>query len=332
MRLLTLATLALAAGVAQARDITVSVDGKPVTFSGVGPQMMGGRVVVPLRGVFESLGATVDWRESDQSIYATKAPRTIWLRIGDHEAKVDGMPVHLDQPAVIYQGTTMVPLRFVSESLGADVHWNEAMQAVRITTAIEASTAPPVGGNYKELVLDSGTVLPMKLNTALSSNKSQEGDKFTATLDTKGEAFYAGLPKGTTVIGHVSTARPKDGKDPGVLDLAYDSVVLPDGSKYPVHGSLIGLDAKSVETKDGHLVAKNRSDDHKSVWIGAGAGAVLAVLTKGNILTNTVVGAALGYLYERLELGGSNVRDVNLKEGTTFGVRLDQDFVARIDR
>jgi len=333
LRLLTLSAIATAVVSAQAKDITVYVDGDPVYFANTGPRMMSNRVVVPLRGVFEKMGASVDWNESDQSITCTKAAKKIWLRIGDRNATIDGNNVTLDQPAVIYRGTTMVPLRFVSEALGADVKWNDSMQAVNITTGLNANNNGNNGnnGNTKTLMLDSGTVIPVVLSTNLSSNNSKEGDKFSAMVDTKGEANYAGIPKGSSILGHVSLARPKTSKDPGVLGLDYDALLLPDGSRVSVQGSQIGLDDKSVEMKDGKFVAKGvKSNDHKSVWIGAGAGAVLALITKGNILTDTVVGAALGYLYDTLHLGGSTNKDVMLKAGTEVGVRLDQDLIAKI--
>lgn len=314
--------------------------------------MIGDRVVVPLRGVFERLGATVDWQPSNQSITARNGNKEIWLQIGNREARINGTPVTLDQSALLYAGTTMVPLRFVSESLGADVRWQDALQTVYIQTNGAASLSEDLnardrnrnrdrdrdrnrnqGNAWKQVMLQSGTVIPLVLDTPLSSRTAREGDKFVARIDTNGTAEYQGLPKGTLVQGHVSYAREMKGREPGALALDYDSLVTPGGTRIPIQGSLISLDSKDVETEDGRMVAKNKRSDnnHQNVWIGAGAGAILAVVTKGNIITNSVIGAALGYLYDQINKD-SKPADVTLKSGTTFGLRLEDDFTARIER
>jgi hypothetical protein len=121
-------------------------------------------------------------------------------------------------------------------------------------------------------------------------------------------------------------ARPRRDNDPGVLDLEFRRLKLPSGESFPIEGSLIGLDNKSVrKTSDGKLIA---TPDHRNnrltyVGIGAGAGLVIGALTK-HTLEDTVIGGGLGYLFGALEKGHSQARDVNLKSGTEIGVRLDQ--------
>ncbi|MBS1722916.1 MAG: copper amine oxidase N-terminal domain-containing protein [Armatimonadetes bacterium] len=328
---------------ATAADIQVYVDGSPVNFEYGKPMKVHDRVVVPLRGVFERLGATVDWNSADSSILCHKGTKEVWLRIGDRQARIDSQNVMLDQPAILYREVTMVPLRFVSEALGADVSWNEALQAVNISTvgagtwnnSNTGSTGTSANTHaYMDVVLEPGTVIPLILETQLNSKTALKGDRFTARLDTNGMSDYQGLPVGTTVMGHVTEVKAKTDKDPGVIDLGYDAVVLPDGRRYLIDGSTVSLDNKSVENRNGRLVAKGKSADGnlKSVWVGAGAGAVLGILTKTNVLTTTVVGAALGYLYDRLNINGDGTRDVQLDEGQKFGLRIDRDFVAKIDK
>ncbi|MBL8064664.1 MAG: copper amine oxidase N-terminal domain-containing protein [Chthonomonadaceae bacterium] len=332
-RISGLVLMTIAYSAAQAGGIRVYVDGDEVNFADQGPRMMNQRVCVPLRGVFERLGATVDWNDSDQTITCEKQTKRIWLKIGDPDARVDGKDVRLDQPAVLYRQTTMVPLRFVSESLGADVHWNEALQAVHITMAGHSENSNNNnGGTMRDIAFSTGTVVPVTLDQALSSNDSQEGDRFTATVGSAGQQSYANLPVGTLVMGHVTSAKAKTNKAPGVLAVEFDSIMTPNGMKYPVRGSVIGLDEKSVERKDGMIVARNTksNNDHKSVWIGAGAGAIIAIVTKNNLLTGTLVGAGLGYIYDLIDSGKSKSNDVRLDKGSAFGVRMDSDFMARV--
>jgi hypothetical protein len=113
-------------------QIRVEVDGQPVRFTAAGPQQVQGRVLVPLRGVLEQLGAYVSWDAGNREVTATRAGTDIRLRIGERTAFVNGRPTMLDVPATIYRGTTMVPLRFMSEALGADVEWVAQQQLVRI--------------------------------------------------------------------------------------------------------------------------------------------------------------------------------------------------------
>src|SRR5690349_9749864 len=124
------AVLALALGAAavfaSSQDIRVQVNGNQLNFPYAQPQYINGRVLVPLRGIFESLNAYVDWDQSTQTVHATKSGSDVTLHIGDHNALVNGETVTLDVPPMILNGTTMVPIRFVSESLGASVGWLSA--------------------------------------------------------------------------------------------------------------------------------------------------------------------------------------------------------------
>jgi hypothetical protein len=113
----------------------VNVDGKELTFD-VPPTIENGHVLVPVRAIFEALGAQVTWGGS--LVTATKGSTSIKLEIGGH-AFINDVPVTLDVPAKIVNGRMLVPLRFVSEALGAKVDWDGSTQTV---TIISTSTAP----------------------------------------------------------------------------------------------------------------------------------------------------------------------------------------------
>lgn len=122
----------LATGLASAQPITTELNGSRLTFDQP-PIMQDGRVLVPLRGIFESLGANVLYQPSNRTIKATEGSRTVELTLGQRQAFVDGRQMFLDVPANTIGGRTMVPLRFVSEALGADVKWQSATKTVAIT-------------------------------------------------------------------------------------------------------------------------------------------------------------------------------------------------------
>lgn len=104
--------------------------------------VLGGRVLVALRGVFERLGATVDWEAATQTVLAVRGSIVVELQIGSRQARVNDRVVLLDVPARIIGARTLVPLRFVSEALGATVQWQEATRTVLIATG---AAAPPPG-------------------------------------------------------------------------------------------------------------------------------------------------------------------------------------------
>jgi hypothetical protein len=334
-----------AAALAFGQHIRTTVNGEPVHFSDVQPVSMDGRVLVPVRGVFEHMGVNVDWEPASQAVYATGNGREVTLYVNKRVAKVDGKDVELDVPAQLYHGRTIVPLRFISEAMGAVVDWDADNELVAITTngigAANAHYVPRDGYRRNRdrnrdtsgvrtqpiantVVLAANTVIPVVLNQRLSSNDSSVGDTFTATVDNSNGNRYMGLPDGTIIEGHVSTVRAMSGRTPGVLGLAFDRFRFPDGRSTDLDGSLIGLDTKSIDNVNGRLVARKSSNrDTKYVGIGAGAGALIALATKNNVLTTTVIGAALGYLYDQQQ--NQNRRDVTLGKGTQFGVVLNQD-------
>ena len=177
--------------------------------------------------------------------------------------------------------------------------------------------------------LSSGTVLAVHLQDSLASNESQKGDHFTATIDdssSNGNWNTDALPVGTKVDGYVRSVIPQKDKNPGILDLAFDRVILPDGRSYSIQGSLISLDNKSVtKDKHGRLVAAKGHTTNRLTYAGygAGAGALVGLITsRKHLFEDTLLGAGAGYLFGALEKGKSP-SNVNLKAGTQMGVRLD---------
>lgn len=334
MRLHMMGAFVLLAPMAFAQQITVKVDGNEVDFPGMGPQMMGGRVMVPVRGVFEHMGALVTWHAATREVKARDANTDITLKIGSTSALVNGNPVSLDVPARVVNGRTIVPLRFLSENLGANVQWVEADRLVLITTGQGANTV--VTRNQvttrKFATIDAGTVLPVRLDQELSSTNSRRGDTFTASLRQDETETYAGLPWGTKVEGRVVTARPRNGNNPGVLELDFTYLRLPDGSRKAIAGSLISLDSSSVVRRDdGTIVVRPDKREDRLIYAGVGAagGLIVGLITK-KPLEGTILGGILGYLYGENKLRNQEANNVVLKPGTEFGVRLDQDVRVRV--
>jgi hypothetical protein len=111
----------------------VLLNGQPLATTAA-PVIVNGRTLVPMRDIFEALNATVVWNGATQEIRAQSDNRSIALQIGARTAVLNGQHVALDQPPLLFRGSTFVPLRFVSEALGTQVSWNSAGEEVRIVS------------------------------------------------------------------------------------------------------------------------------------------------------------------------------------------------------
>ena len=115
--------------------ISVLFDGKRIAFDQL-PVIENGRTLVPLRAIFEKIGATVEWDGDTQTVIAksTENGTIIRLTIDSTTAMVNGVQVSLDVPAKIINGRTLVPVRFVSDCFGVGVDWNGDIQSVILTS------------------------------------------------------------------------------------------------------------------------------------------------------------------------------------------------------
>lgn len=119
-------------------EISITVNSNPLTMD-VPPEIMNGRTMVPMRAVFEALGADVNWIGEEQMIIATSGNKIIVLKIGASilnycdVSTQENKNITLDVSPLIKEGRTLIPLRAVSEALGANVDWNGETRAITIT-------------------------------------------------------------------------------------------------------------------------------------------------------------------------------------------------------
>ena len=115
----------------QPDGITVILNGKQLEFD-VEPTLINSRTMVPMRVIFEALGAKVDWDGATQTAIGVTKNTTIKITIGkDYLLKNDNIVV-LDSPAVVISGRTLVPVRAIAESLDCKVEWYGETQVVEI--------------------------------------------------------------------------------------------------------------------------------------------------------------------------------------------------------
>lgn len=134
-------------------DISVTIDGTPVNFSGIGPQIVQDRTLVPARGVFEALGFDVEWYAPAQRVTLTRHDYTITLTVGSSSFTTNDIAHALEVPAQIISDSTFLPLRHPIESIGYSLDWCGNTRTVLIITTESApeSAAPQEASNTSEL-------------------------------------------------------------------------------------------------------------------------------------------------------------------------------------
>lgn len=114
-----------------ADDIKVIVNGKEVVFDQK-PIIDNNRTLVPLRAIFEALGASVGWDNDTNSVIATKDDTVIFMQIGHNKLFKNNEAIELDVPPKLVNDRTLVPVRAIAESFNLKVSWDEATQTVTI--------------------------------------------------------------------------------------------------------------------------------------------------------------------------------------------------------
>jgi len=116
---------------------TIYVDGEKLVTD-VEPFIEEDRTMVPMRAIFEAVGASVTWDQDTQTVISIKndeaTQNVVVLQIGNTSAFVNSESVALDVPAKVINDRTFVPLRFVMESLNANVDWDPDTFTVTVTS------------------------------------------------------------------------------------------------------------------------------------------------------------------------------------------------------
>lgn len=121
--------------------ISVTLNGTKITFD-VPPQIIDDRTMVPLRKIFEAMGASVEWNGDTQTITATKGDEQVIATVNSTTVYINSETKTIDVPPMIIDDRTLVPVRFVAESFGANVNWDGNSKTVIITTSDSISNVP----------------------------------------------------------------------------------------------------------------------------------------------------------------------------------------------
>jgi len=117
------------------RDISVEISGDKVHFDQE-PVLYNSRTMVPMRKIFEELGADVYWDNDTNTATGERGDRTVEITIGSNRMYLNGKAIMLDTPAILLAGRTLVPVRAIAEGLGCDVDWDDRNSVVEITPKV----------------------------------------------------------------------------------------------------------------------------------------------------------------------------------------------------
>lgn len=131
--LLTVLILCLFPITASAGAINVMLDNSKVNFLS-DPVIENGTTLVPMRQIFEAIGAKIEWNQASKQVTATLNNNSIVLTAGSNTAQLNGSNINLGTAPKIINGSTYVPIRFIAESTGANVDWDNTTKTVVITT------------------------------------------------------------------------------------------------------------------------------------------------------------------------------------------------------
>ncbi len=181
------------------REVTVVVDGKELDSLDMPAVIINSRALVPLRAIFEALGADVQWDGKLKKITANYNDDTIIMFIDNKAGVVNGNAFNMEVAPKIINDRTMVPVRAIAEALGASVAWDDAERTVNIKSYI-------VGGDDSGLNNSDSTVIGSDADADDSGNAT--GDN-TGTANPSAEettSIPAPDPQKVTDLSHVDTS------------------------------------------------------------------------------------------------------------------------------
>ncbi|MBE7046227.1 MAG: hypothetical protein E7396_02310 [Ruminococcaceae bacterium] len=225
-------------------DIKVQINGKACDFD-TKPMIINSRTMVPMRAIFEALGAKITWVDRTKTVVGVRNQKIVKLTINSPKAYIDGAEVTLDSAPVIVDSRTYVPVRFVSEALGEKVDWD---------------------GDTKTVIIDSDYLKAVAVDKGLDNLVSTyhrpipKEDEFKATSDWNDLIFYdsdakspdeifASLPEGKVIFDKskfMPYSKIQKGNDNTTVTTRED----------PELGTVLVLETKEVPEDTAGLIVK----------------------------------------------------------------------------
>ena len=216
-------------------------------------------------------------------------------------------------------------LSFMTAATAVDVAAQvKRRPTIKRRVVTKRTTVTPAARLY---TVASGKRFHARMNDTISSKTARVGDRFSATIT---EPVYSTngvvvIPSGTEVVGRVdSVAAAHKGGKVGSISATFVQLVLPNGTKRAINGSLTDLNAEDAKSDAEGTASGDRMKHRKLIFIGGGGagGAILGAAVGGGkgALIGGILGAAGGFLGDKMTKG----EDAEVRSGTEFGIYLNQ--------
>ncbi len=216
------------------------------------PIIRNNRTMVPMRTIFEYLGAEVLWDENSRTISAQKDETSILLQIDKKTAYLNSKEIILDSPPIIENGRTLVPLRFVSESLDSKVEWNAFLRTVYIETSGEIS-------DDRDFETDDDPFLTSSETTSITTYTTENTPEAPKSSNTSSQAatnavVSSEIPTASSSTPEYSNAFPTSSKTPASTEIATSSNTTEYSKAFPT-SSKAPASSKTPLANDSYIIS-----------------------------------------------------------------------------
>lgn len=168
----TLAISSMICVYAADEGIKVYIEGNKINFD-VPPQTINNRTMVPIRAIFEAMGANVTWDDTTQTAISTKDNTTVKMTLNNTTEYINDVACEMDVTPVIIDGRTLAPARYVAEAFGYNVKWDETTKSILISKnyTFDTNTYEGILAQYTEKLQEKNPILISEFKNEAVDNK-----------------------------------------------------------------------------------------------------------------------------------------------------------------
>ena len=312
---------------------TVIIDGQTVSFD-VPPVNENGRLLVPLRAIFEKMGATVNWDGATSTASAVKGDKTVVIKIGSLEPTINGQVSKIDVGAKIIDSRTLAPMRFVCEAFGGTVSWDAATKTASVvsgsapatpaTPETPATPATPETPAVPETPATPEAPAAADTPDAVVKAVIAAFDPTTATIDLKGNMDFMG-GNDFSAKGTANIAADKKCSSKLDVDLGIGGTNSPSPAFCPFSEIIAGPEADGLALVKTAALSEEGSNYVLTVTGAACPASLLGILDGASIGSKAVVKFTLTTDYTiKIDKASNKVVSVDIKAKGTGNV-MGQD-------
>lgn len=250
--------------------ISLVIDGRGVSAD-VQPIQRNGRMLVPIRVISEATGAQVQYDGVTQQVVVSNQDTRIVIPIDQTTVYVDGKRVSLDVPATIVQKRTLVPIRFVSESLGYEVDWNATSRVAMIWTNKKTSSTAEKDTSNPYIVQEGDSLFLIAKKQGTSIENLKRNNHLTSDALLAGQLLYLTNQAKPVVYRPNQTA--------GVKQLLRDDFVFPFAAESDYEPYIDSFGSNREWTESGNESVRS----HEGIDIMAPTGTPVYSVSSGTI-------------------------------------------------